>query len=216
MTEGYTKLDNNIITSSVWSETSDTRVVWITLLTLSGFDGKVKSSIPGLARIANVSLEACEKALDIFLKPDSYSRNKKHKGCRLKEMEGGWEILNRGLYQQKSYSRAKYYQDWRAQQRNSCATGLKQCETHEDEYEDKDEYEKINKKEIHKEKFLLIFDIARKLYPGTKRGLEVEYKNFTKKHPEYLKILPLLEPAIRQQIEHREKCLSVGSFVRWW
>ena len=75
---------------------------------------------------------------------------------------------------------------------------------------------KGNSKGIVKEENLLIFDIARKLYPGTKRGLEVEYKNFTKKHPKYLEILPLLEPSIRQQIEHREKCQSVGSFVRWW
>lgn len=129
MADGYTKLDSNIVSSSIWSEDSDTRVVWITLLAMSDFEGNVKSSIPGLARIANVTVEACEKALAKFLAPDPYSRSKESEGRRIKEIDGGWFVLNRILYREKVYSRAEYYRQYRASLRNSCATPAQQNAT---------------------------------------------------------------------------------------
>ena len=51
--------------------------------------------------------------------------------------------------------------------------------------------------------YMSIFDQARKLFKGTKRGLQTEYDNFTKKHKDWKDILPLLKPAVTQQIEWR-------------
>jgi hypothetical protein len=51
---GYTKLFSSIITSTIWGEDSDTKVVWITLLAMKDRNGEVKSTIPGLARRESV------------------------------------------------------------------------------------------------------------------------------------------------------------------
>ena len=47
-----------------------------------------------------------------------------------------------------------------------------------------------------------LFDEARKLFKGTKRGLETEYENF-RKHADWQDVLPLLKPAVEQQIRWR-------------
>jgi hypothetical protein len=44
-----------------------------------------------------------------------------------------------------------------------------------------------------------VFDEARKSYPGTKRGLSTEFENYRKKHSDWMKVLPLLKPAIERQ-----------------
>ena len=50
-----------------------------------------------------------------------------------------------------------------------------------------------------------LFDEARRLFKGTKNGLEPEYKNFTKKHKDFKSIIPLLKPAIENQIIWRNE-----------
>lgn len=60
------------------------------------------------------------------------------------------------------------------------------------------------------------FDIFRKAYPGTKRGLKTEYSNFCKKHKNNAIILPLLTPAIENQIKWRAEMEAAGMFVPAW
>ena len=58
-----------------------------------------------------------------------------------------------------------------------------------------------------------VFDIFRKQYPGTKRGLETEYSNFKKKHKDYRACVSLLLPALRQLIGWRGNKKASGQFV---
>lgn len=58
---------------------------------------------------------------------------------------------------------------------------------------------------IKLQEYMSIFDQARKLYPDRKRGLQPEFDNFKKKHKTWIDILPLLEPAIKQQIIWRNR-----------
>ena len=58
-----------------------------------------------------------------------------------------------------------------------------------------------------------IFEQARKLFPGTKRGYETEFKNF-KRHKDWTTTLLLLKPAIEQQIQWRKD--SNGDFRPCW
>ena len=51
-------------------------------------------TIPGLARLSNVSVEDCENALNKLKAPDKYSRTKDNDGRRISETDGGWMILN--------------------------------------------------------------------------------------------------------------------------
>lgn len=71
--------------------------------------------------------------------------------------------------------------------------------------------EKINKKENKTEKE--VFDEFRKLYKGTKRGLDTEFDNFKKKHKDYKQVLPILKESYLKQEEIRDIKTSKGEFV---
>lgn len=68
------------------------------MLAMSDKHGHVQASIPGLAKIAAVTLEETERAINLFLSPDKYSRTKDHEGRRIQEMDGGWLLINHGKY----------------------------------------------------------------------------------------------------------------------
>lgn len=84
----------SITDSSVWSEDSDTRVVWITLLAMADQEGCVWASVDGIARRANVSVDATQEALDKFQEPDPRSRSQVDEGRRVRLIERGYEIIN--------------------------------------------------------------------------------------------------------------------------
>lgn len=45
------------------------------------------------------------------------------------------------------------------------------------------------------------FDVFRKVYPGTKRGLTTEFENFRRKHKDWREVIPLLLPAANAYAE---------------
>ncbi len=94
----YTKLFQTIITSTIWTEDDKTRIVWVTLLALADKNGEVMATLPGLARLAGVSIDATEDAVARFLSPDKYSRTPDDEGRRIEEIDGGWALLNHGKY----------------------------------------------------------------------------------------------------------------------
>lgn len=96
----YVKLFDSIIGSTIWQEDDATRLVWITMLARCNQHGEVYDSVPGLAHLARVSRESCEKAIAKFLSPDTASRTKHFEGRRIIEIEGGWELLNYTKYRQ--------------------------------------------------------------------------------------------------------------------
>lgn len=60
------------------------------------------------------------------------------------------------------------------------------------------------------------FDNARKIFPGTKRGLDTEWDNFKKKNKRPSEIVPLLKPAIESEIEHKKKLDAAKQFRPSW
>lgn len=116
---GYAKLFQSILDSSIWCEDSATRLVWITMLAMKNRDGNVEAAVPGLANRARVSIEDCRKALQVFLSPDPESRSKDHEGRRIKEIPGGWHILNHEVYRDKmsAADRREYWKNWKREAR---------------------------------------------------------------------------------------------------
>lgn len=96
--QGYTKLFSSIVTSTIWGESNETRLVWITMLALSDKDGLVPASVPGLANLARTSIEKCEEAIAVLSSPDKYSRTVDFEGRRIEKVDGGWRLLNHGKY----------------------------------------------------------------------------------------------------------------------
>ncbi len=96
----YTKVFSSIITSTIWSEDDQTRIIWITMLAIADRHGDVAGSVPGLARIASVPIEACRRALEKFMGPDPDSRTTDDEGRRIEKIEGGWHLLNYEKYRE--------------------------------------------------------------------------------------------------------------------
>jgi len=72
-----------------------------------------------------------------------------------------------------------------------------------------DENEDVNNK-------YLIFEVFRMMYKGKKRNGYTEFENFIKNTKDWEKVLPLLKPALKAQIEHREKILIQRKWVPEW
>lgn len=119
MHRGFTKLFNTIVTSTIWQEDDKTRIVWITMLAIADADGIVSASIPGLASVSNVSVDAARTAIKNLLAPDSDSRTKDFEGRRIEEIDGGWRILNYLKYRRmlNEEERKEYKAKWIADKR---------------------------------------------------------------------------------------------------
>jgi hypothetical protein len=94
----YTKLFQSILDSSIWQESHQTRIVWVTMLAMADQHGEVQASVPGLAKRAGVTVSEAEDAIAVFSRPDRYSRTPDHEGRRIAKIDGGWEILNHAKY----------------------------------------------------------------------------------------------------------------------
>ena len=102
----FVKLDCKILDKSIWDESSDTRIVWITMLAMADSDGIVEAAITGIAKKANVPIKETEKAIKKFESPDKYSTNPDHEGRRILRIKEGFKILNHGIYREKDYTAA--------------------------------------------------------------------------------------------------------------
>lgn len=94
----FVKLFSSILDSTVWMTPPHVRLLWITLLCMADKDGYVIASIPGLAKRAGINTSECEEGLQSFLAADPYSKTPDYDGCRLREIPGGWLILNYSKY----------------------------------------------------------------------------------------------------------------------
>lgn len=93
MTPAFTKLQRSIVTSSIWLEDAETRLVWITLLAICDRDGIARVSDKMLAHTARVSDKGCVAAIKTLMAPDADSRDRGD-GRRIARVEGGFYIVN--------------------------------------------------------------------------------------------------------------------------
>jgi len=68
------------------------------MLAMSNKDGDVLASVPGLAKMAGITLEETEDGIARFQQPDRYSRTPDFDGRRIETIDGGWHLLNHAKY----------------------------------------------------------------------------------------------------------------------
>lgn len=169
----YTNLLQSLLTSTVWLEDDETRIVWITMLAMANKRGEVLASIPGLARRAGVSVTECEKALDNFKSPDPYSRTPDHEGRRIMDIDGGWFLLNHGKFQ-KAYKDEKRKRKAAERQRR-CRDRQKDCDGNRSEryLRRQESLRNINKPSLREEVFARSGNCC--VYCGSRRELTVDH-----------------------------------------
>lgn len=123
MSDSYTKLFRGITTSTIVSEPLATRWLWVTMLAQCDASGCVWGSMPGLARLANITLEECEQALACFMSPDPYSRTPDNEGRRIEAIPRGWRLLNHSIYDymRSKEERLEYQRNWDRENRGNRA-----------------------------------------------------------------------------------------------
>jgi hypothetical protein len=94
----YAKIFSTITASTIWQESYPTRIAWVTMLTMADRDGYVYASVPGLARMANVTREECDDALVTLMSEDRDSSSDEHEGRRIESVDRGWHVLNYEKY----------------------------------------------------------------------------------------------------------------------
>ena len=127
MSDGFVKIYESILQSTIWLESPEIKVVWFTMLALKDQEGIVHASIPGLAKTAGVSVEDCETALKKFLSPDPYSRTKDFEGRRIQERDGGWFLINHAKYRDQRTK--KQIDDAERQARHRSSQSVTACHT---------------------------------------------------------------------------------------
>lgn len=90
----YAKLFSSITESSLWSEPKEVRLLFVTMLAKANSVGFVEASVPGLARVANLSTVEVEAAIPILEGPDPFSKNPECDGRRIVKAPGGWMVIN--------------------------------------------------------------------------------------------------------------------------
>ena len=91
---GYTKLDEGILQSSIMAEDPGTFKIWIALLATCKQDGVAHCSSVFLASVCRLPQDDVDKILEKFMSPDPRSRSKENDGRRIKEVDGGYELLS--------------------------------------------------------------------------------------------------------------------------
>lgn len=113
----FSLLWGKILRSSIWLESKETRIVWITMLALKDKDGLVLGSLRGLAHTARVEPEECAEAIQKFLSPDPDSSTPGDDGRRIEVVPGGWHILNHEKYQFSTEARRLMWAENKRRQR---------------------------------------------------------------------------------------------------
>jgi hypothetical protein len=115
----FTKLFSSIISSSIWRESDETRILWITMLAMADRKGEIWASVGGLADMARISVAQCKKALISLSSPDADSRTKTNEGRRIQEIDGGWVVLNYEKYRNlgRNEDRREYFAEHKRKSR---------------------------------------------------------------------------------------------------
>ena len=95
----YNKIFTKILDSSVWLESTPTRIVWITLLAAMDEVGFCPfAAVGNVASRARVTAEEARDAIATLESPDAVAPHQEHEGRRIERVPGGWIVINAKKY----------------------------------------------------------------------------------------------------------------------
>jgi hypothetical protein len=220
---GWTKLDNGIIHSTIWRESKETKIVWITMLAMVDKNGNVAASIPGLADAARVTIDECQSALETLLSPDRWSRSKEHEGRRIEEIDGGWHLLNHARYRgplieaKKRESNRVRQQRYRDKQKSVTRNAESRCNGHTDTDTDTDSNTDQDKKRSVRKGYREDFKTWWKVWPGQKVGKVQTFKIWERLRLDgVLPSVDDLAEQMKRQVKEKFRVTASGGFAPDW
>jgi hypothetical protein len=97
----YNKLFTKILDSSIWLESTPTRLLWMVLIAAMDEDGFCAfASIPNLAHRARLSVEETTAGIESLEAADPNSSDPDNDGRRVERVQGGWIVLNAKKYRE--------------------------------------------------------------------------------------------------------------------
>jgi hypothetical protein len=91
----FAKVFQKMLDSSIWTESTSTRIVWITFLLSMDSDGYCEfASADNVATRARVKLCHTKDAIAVLESPDPQSKTPDDDGRRIQRVQGGWLVLN--------------------------------------------------------------------------------------------------------------------------
>ena len=105
----YAKLFSTITESSLWSASKDARLLFMSMLAKADQVGFVEAALPGLARLANLTMAETEGALAELMAPDPHSKSPDCDGARVVKVDRGWCLVNYEAYRDRQDDHRKEY-----------------------------------------------------------------------------------------------------------
>jgi hypothetical protein len=126
----YAKLFSTITESSLWSASKDARILFMSMLAKADQVGFVEAALPGLARLANLTMAETEGALAVLMAPDPYSKSPDCDGARVVKVERGWCLVNYEAYRDRrdDDSKREYMRTYMRQYRANGNAPTTTCE----------------------------------------------------------------------------------------
>lgn len=116
----WTPLWSTIVMSTLWSESLEVRILFVTMLAMKDANGVVHGTLEGLRRMSNLSPEQTANAVRVLESPDSQTdTHQEFEGRRIERCEGGWVVLNHFKYRDmvSKIKRREYERTYKAEQR---------------------------------------------------------------------------------------------------
>lgn len=155
------------------------------MLAISDWNGYVGASVPGLARIAKVEVEDCRNAVRKLMEPDGDSRTKEFEGRRIREVDGGWVIINYVKYRDlgKKIDRQLYLRDKQRQYRQckQTSTGEYKVSTVASVSVSEEGKEKEECEEKEETQECLELDVQSEACPNLDQQAEAIYEEYPRK-----------------------------------
>jgi hypothetical protein len=115
---GFCLLWGKTIHSSIWiNESKETKILWITMLALKNSEGNVLMPVVGLADSAKLTPAECRASLQVLLSPDKDDNSKVDEGRRIREIPGGWFVVNHDTYRFSTAAKREFWRITKAAQR---------------------------------------------------------------------------------------------------
>lgn len=116
----WAPLWSTIVTSTLWGEAKEVKILFITMLAIKDLNGLVMARADGLSRLANLTYDETVEAIRVLESPDKRSEDSQQfDGRRIQKIEGGWLILNHAKYREmiSREGRREYQRNWMANKR---------------------------------------------------------------------------------------------------